>query len=526
MHRASDLTLMQTSLLRAWKPLAGGLAVVGGSAYYLTRPSTFDLPIKVAGPDGKAQMSTRTLPLLPMQTINERLRKDSTSETVSRPDGITWRYTTASLPSNDPIEDAHSHQIIERDDALASGDYLFFNVFDGHRGPETSRLLSRVLIDAVALELTQLANSTGALNSKSFTSKLFGSSTSSSQPDIASTIEKAFTKLDSLLMDAPVTILQNHLKERSSKDLTIPDLSKDVQGMSAMQAAISGSCALMALFDTAQRNLYVALTGDCRAVAGVWEPTANGKGAWKVDVLTEDQTARNPSEVKRIQSEHPPEEAEYVVKNGRVLGGLEPSRAFGDARYKWTARAQGLLNQVYMIGNGTPLRKAPLTLKTPPYVTAKPVVTRRTVDFENPASLRFLVIATDGLWDALSSEDVVSLVGGHLAGLKGTIPKEQLPSLVPTSTANAGLDGKPHIQKKKDGGSWAFVDDNVSTHLIRNALGGGDEMALRRMMSIPAPYSRRYRDDITVKVIWWEHGKEDQATVTSFSPSDPVKSKL
>jgi pyruvate dehydrogenase phosphatase len=24
-----------------------------------------------------------------------------------------------------------------------------------------------------------------------------------------------------------------------------------------------------------------------------------------------------------------------VIRDGRVLGGLEPSRAFGDARYKW-----------------------------------------------------------------------------------------------------------------------------------------------------------------------------------------------
>jgi pyruvate dehydrogenase phosphatase len=123
-----------------------------------------------------------------------------------------------------------------------------------------------------------------------------------------------------------------------------------------------------------------------------------------------------------------------------------------------------------------------------------------------------------------SSEEVVSLVGGHLAGLKGTIPKEQLHSLVPTSTANAGLDGKPHLQRKKDSGSWAFVDENVSTHLIRNALGGGDEMALRRMMSIPAPYSRRYRDDITVTVVWYD--KDDQAKATSISLSDTLKSKL
>ena len=55
----------------------------------------------------------------------------------------------------------------------------------------------------------------------------------------------------------------------------------------------------MALFDTAHRNLYVACTGDSRAVAGVWEETSDGKGVWKVDVLSEDQTGRNPNELRR-----------------------------------------------------------------------------------------------------------------------------------------------------------------------------------------------------------------------------------
>ena len=55
----------------------------------------------------------------------------------------------------------------------------------------------------------------------------------------------------------------------------------------------------MAVFDTAHRNLYIACTGDSRAVAGVWEPSADGKGQWRVEVLSEDQTGRNPSERAR-----------------------------------------------------------------------------------------------------------------------------------------------------------------------------------------------------------------------------------
>lgn len=66
-----------------------------------------------------------------------------------------------------------------------------------------------------------------------------------------------------------------------------------------------GSCALMAVFDTAQRDLYVACSGDSRAVAGIWEESTDGTGSWRVEVLSEDQTGRNPNELKRYSMLHP-----------------------------------------------------------------------------------------------------------------------------------------------------------------------------------------------------------------------------
>ena len=53
----------------------------------------------------------------------------------------------------------------------------------------------------------------------------------------------------------------------------------------------------------------------------------------------------------RMQSEHPADEADIVIQRGRVLGGLEPTRAFGDARYKWSREVQercANLNRVYI----------------------------------------------------------------------------------------------------------------------------------------------------------------------------------
>ncbi|KAJ3722606.1 protein serine/threonine phosphatase 2C [Lentinula raphanica] len=511
-------------LRRAWKPIAASI-VVAGPVYYLytTREQTFELPVRVKSPDGKKGTVMKTIPLLPMKAIDSRLRESGIAETNDRPYGITWHYTTSSLPSNDPIEDAHSHQIIQSDDGKS--DLLFFSVFDGHGGRNTSQLLSRTLINAVALQLSQLAaNTTASLTStKSFTDglwALWSKSSSSSHlaawdvQSISSAIENAFVEFDRVLLDAPISILKQAVQEGNltAKD-PVPDLSSNATGMQTMQAAISGSCALMALFDTAQKDLYIACTGDSRAVAGVWRPTGDGRGTWEVDVLSEDQTARNPREVERIRSEHPVDEANNVVMNGRILGGLEPSRAFGDARYKWPLAMQELLNQVFMVGSGTAMRKPPQTFKTPPYVTARPVVTHRKLSSEDASSLRFVVLATDGLWDVLTPEEVVSLVGGHLAGLKGTIPKTTVSSLVPTSIANAGVDGKAgkQLTRPTKQGSWTFVDDNLSTHLIRNAVGGGDEMELRKLMSIPAGMSRSYRDDITVTVVWWEEGKGSQA---------------
>ena len=73
----------------------------------------------------------------------------------------------------------------------------------------------------------------------------------------------------------------------------------------------------------------------------------------------------------------------------------------------------------------------------------------------------------------------------------------------PTSEGSMGVQGKEDHGSGRSG-PWVFVDENISSHLIRNAFGGGDETALRRKLSIPEPHSRNYRDDVTVTVVYWE----------------------
>ncbi|CAE6480466.1 unnamed protein product [Rhizoctonia solani] len=535
---------------------------VGTSVYWLyTRRvssagpggTSFDIRVRQRTPDGGSTMTTKSISRLSYDRIEAQLAANAKVESISRPYGVTWKHATASLNSNDPIEDANAQLILKKDrrnkgnethDLGAAGDLLFFAVMDGHAGPHTSRLLAKALIPAVALELSTLDRASNELKGiepleKSHEgylttawsyfqalvpfSRRFSSHVPSEDPKyVQLAIQTAFANLDSEIVNAPSRILEMLQAKTDMKPWEHP------MAAASMLPALSGSCALLAVLDTSHRDLHVAVTGDSRAVAGYWDEDSNGQGKWRVEVLTEDQTGRNINEYHRMVGEHPPDEASYVIQRGRVLGGLEPTRAFGDSNYKWPKELQERLT-TSLLPPGSTYRKTPANLKTPPYVTSQPVITRRTLDFlpspnrqsKSKSTLRFLVLATDGLWDELSSAEVVSLVGGYLEGRRGNISRAELAKSVsaPKTAEGTGIEGKDAASKTKqdsEDGEWAFVDENVGTHLIRNAFGGADREKLSQLLSIPAPFSRRYRDDVTVTVVWWEpNAREEKEQVVA-----------
>lgn len=63
--------------------------------------------------------------------------------------------------------------------------------------------------------------------------------------------------------------------------------------------AESGACAISTVVDAENDELYVALAGDCRAVAG-WQ---DAQGRWRCDTLSEDQMGENPREIARYVSD-------------------------------------------------------------------------------------------------------------------------------------------------------------------------------------------------------------------------------
>lgn len=120
--------------------------------------------------------------------------------------------------------------------------------------------------------------------------------------------------------------------------------------------------------------------------------------------MSVDHTGFNPDEVSRLQREHPGEHGIVDPRSGRVHG-LATSRAFGDSRWKWPYELTKLAHDKFW---GPPPRPDGM-IRTPPYLTAEPEITEAKIrsSGEHPD---FLIMASDGLWDHMSSEDAVTCV--------------------------------------------------------------------------------------------------------------------
>ncbi|KAJ1457578.1 phosphatase 2C-like domain-containing protein [Pelagophyceae sp. CCMP2097] len=132
----------------------------------------------------------------------------------------------------------------------------------------------------------------------------------------------------------------------------------------------SGSTALVAVYDGRARQLVVAHAGDSRCVL------CAGGGA--AVALTSDHRLTRTDERARIEA------AGGLIVNNRLNGTLAISRSFGDVAHKGGAGA--------------------------PTVTATPEVTIRAIAADD----EFVVLGSDGLWDALSNQSVVNFVRTEL----------------------------------------------------------------------------------------------------------------
>ncbi|KAK6533067.1 hypothetical protein TWF281_007227 [Arthrobotrys megalospora] len=355
-----------------------------------------------------------------------------------------YKAQVATLPANEQNEDAYAYDFLP--DAFTKygvgvqGEkhWSFFAVYDGHYGPSTSTYLKSALIPAVYTSLLAL----------------YKSHLPDHPPDslITSTISTAFTTLDSTLTST------------------------------ITPSSTQGSCALLTFHDTRHNRLFTACTGDSRATLGKRLGSPSNT-RWLSKPLSTDQNfASNPSEVTRVESEHPGEKD--VIVQGRLIGDLAVSRAFGNRRFKVPDEFGR---------KSTRNRRQYGILRSPPYITAEPVVTI----YEGVKEGDFLLLATDGLWDFLSSEDAVALVGRWT--------DEHLHTSSNSNSSDKSVKRKTRLTSSQEE-MYVFEDDqNVGVHLIRNALGGVREGRLLFTLGLEPgkDKAKKHRDDITVFAVFF-----------------------
>ncbi|KAJ1566761.1 hypothetical protein HK405_008504 [Cladochytrium tenue] len=404
--------------------------------------------------------------------------------------GCVVRFDTNEVASNDPIEDRHCQKLTKHG--------LLFGIFDGHGGHECADVVSKVLPAYLAKELDQLPAPPPAADPSTAEDE----QSHARAVRVRTAIENAFVKLDQ-----DITGLALDMPDWGPGDAMTLQMQQ-ISLVPRLRAALAGSCALVAYIEG--RDVYVACTGDSRAVLG--RRTADG--AIEAVDLSLDQTFKNPNEYRRLLEEHPGEQDTVVVR-GRILGRLMPTRAFGDSKYKWPANVQDVLIPQLTRRNV----QHPSGYRTPPYVTAQPVVSRYRLD---PLRDRFLVLATDGLYDELDSASVADVVGGFMLQ-RGAIDMPAQPWVRVPGT-NAKASEFPAVGSAATPWCWQYGDASAATCLVRNALGGRrlpdgsseasagskapmpPEERLARILAIPPPYSRRFRDDITVTVAFFDGG--------------------
>lgn len=400
-------------------------------------------------------------------------------------DSVIKRMDVVFLGSNSPIEDRFVVGMSENLDGA------FLSMIDGHKGTHCSQHLQENMLQHVSAHLHEQSGTEDDLRivldmdtveheartrdseqtpKVTVTSKGGGGQNggdAESAEKLEAGLRESLSNLDQKMSEAA-------LKE-AKKVLSGHSLTEDMK--KTIMSAVDGACSLTTM--VRPYDILVANTGDCRVVLGRRE---NGGSSFKPLPLSEDQNVQNPKEVERLLASHPGEENTVVVA-GRVLGGLMPFRTFGDVDYKWEKRyLQGLLPLVP-------------NYKTPPYVTAEPVMSRHQLTKED----KFLILASDGFWERVSNQDAVDTVAGLILRSRGG-RKRSLKALFAGKSDSAG------------GGAALSADDisalsspcckgNAATELLWQALGGKEETVAELLILDPV-VSRMYRDDITIMVVY------------------------
>ncbi|CAH8312620.1 unnamed protein product [Eruca vesicaria subsp. sativa] len=228
---------------------------------------------------------------------------------------------------------------------------IFVGVYDGHGGPEASRYIS----DHLFGHLMRVSRGRGVITEE--------------------TLRAAF----------------------SATERGFLTLVRRTRGLKPLIAA-AGSCCLVGVIW--EGTLFVANVGDSRAVLGSMSNNSRSNNI-VAEQLTSDHNAAMEEVRQELKSLHPDDSRIVVQKQGvwRVKGIIQISRSIGDAYLK---------NRDFSLGPSFPRFHLPEGLKRP-VLSAEPCVYTRVLQ----TSDKFVIFASDGLWEHMSNQQAVEIVHKH-----------------------------------------------------------------------------------------------------------------
>eukprot|EP01138_Halocafeteria_seosinensis_P008466 gb/GECG01008652.1/.p1 GENE.gb/GECG01008652.1/~~gb/GECG01008652.1/.p1 ORF type:complete len:445 (+),score=41.35 gb/GECG01008652.1/:1-1335(+) len=319
--------------------------------------------------------------------------------------------------ANDLLEDRH---LIQRDDKK-----LMAAVLDGHGGWQAAEFVKNNLWKAVLNELQHVPDSDNP--------RILGH-----------VLTRAYERVDRMWMSSV----------RQAFDLGFGETAR------------VGSCCVGALFTGSY--IVVANSGDCRAVVAQRADSSgehNQDQTYRAMNLSRDHNAKHIEEQEHLSKEHPGEQDVVLCRHPDscyVKGRLQPTRSFGDLYLKY-AEFNGVPGQRQYGRHISPPY-------TPPYITVSPEVRVHSIDREKDA---FVILACDGVWDVLSSDEAVQFV-------------------------------------VNDNGDRESVAARLTEHVLRKNAGAA-KLSLDQLMQIPPGRGRRrLHDDITIVVVFLDTDAGEQ----------------
>ncbi|EPS64689.1 hypothetical protein M569_10091, partial [Genlisea aurea] len=268
-------------------------------------------------------------------------------------DSLMWNLDLKSCGAGDfSISVVQANSTFEDQSRVyASPSATYIGVYDGHGGPEASRFVNRHLFPY----LQKFSKEQGGLS--------------------ADAIKKAFNAAEEDF---------THLVKR-----TLPIKP---------QIASVGTCCLVGAISDGK--LYVANLGDSRAVLG--RKGFDGEKKLVAERLSTDHNVSSESIRREVEAQHSDDAPVVVYSRGvwRIKGIIQVSRSIGDVYLKKPEFSRDPIFQQHG-GIFVPMKR--------PVLSAEPSIVIRKLKPED----RFVIFASDGLWEHITDDAAVQIVSRH-----------------------------------------------------------------------------------------------------------------